>query len=315
MAETAGNGAAVRAAGTVPWRRRGGSLEVAMVHRVKYDDWSWPKGKLDRGEDWAAAAARETFEETGRAVRLGLPLPSSTYRVGAGKKQVRYWAARLIGGHGRLEHEVDQVRWLRPNKARKMLTYKRDREQLDAVVAADESGTLDVWPLLLIRHAKAVGRKSWSEEDPIRPLDKVGRRRAVRLVPLLTAFAPDDLLSSPSLRCYDTLVPFAVGTDAGMRARTGLSEEGFEADPTAGVGHLARVVERGIPAALCTHGPLFEPLLTSLLPHADQKSVSRTLRTLAEKNLDKGEVLVCTMSGTGRDARILHVARHRPPRE
>ena len=63
------------AAGTLPWRRRRGQLQVALVHRPKYDDWSWAKGKLDPGEEWPAAAARETHEETALEVRLGRPLP------------------------------------------------------------------------------------------------------------------------------------------------------------------------------------------------------------------------------------------------
>ena len=71
----------VLAAGTLPWRRRRGQLQVAVVHRPKYDDWSWPKGKLDPGETFPVAAARETAEETGLVVRLGRPLPTSTYHL------------------------------------------------------------------------------------------------------------------------------------------------------------------------------------------------------------------------------------------
>lgn len=304
----------VRAAGTIPWRPQGDGLVVALVHRTKYGDWSWPKGKLDRGEDWASAAARETLEETGLKVRLGFPLPTARYQVGSGPKQVRYWAAQVIGGNGTLEHEVDQVRWLRPAKACKLLSYAHDREQLEALVAAHRAGRLDVWPLLIIRHAKAVGRGSWKEADPIRPLDATGRRRAVRIVPILDAFAPEDLLSSPSLRCYDTLVPYAVGANTPMRAKTALSEEGYEKNPRAGLTQLASLIERAVPAALCTHGPLFEDLLTSLLPHAAGKAQSRTLRTAAKTNLDKGEVMVCTMSGSGRRAKIIDIERHRAPR-
>ena len=71
----------INAAGTVPWRRRSGVLEVALVHRPKYDDWSWSKGKLDPGETFQVAATRETLEETGLHVRLGMPLPPTAYRV------------------------------------------------------------------------------------------------------------------------------------------------------------------------------------------------------------------------------------------
>jgi 8-oxo-dGTP pyrophosphatase MutT (NUDIX family) len=102
----------VRAAGVLPWRRKKGRLQVALVHRPRYDDWSWAKGKLDPGEEWPVAAARETDEETGLRVALGVPLPDSRYmllgRDGTpDEKVVRYWAARVVGGKGRLVNEID----------------------------------------------------------------------------------------------------------------------------------------------------------------------------------------------------------------
>ena len=118
----------VPAAGALVWRRRRSRIEVALVHRSRYDDWSWPKGKLDPGETFAQAAAREVLEETGLQVRLGIPLPELVYGLDNGAtKLVRYWAAQVVGGSGVLEHEVDEVRWLDVETARRTLTYARDR--------------------------------------------------------------------------------------------------------------------------------------------------------------------------------------------
>ena len=146
--------ATVLAAGTLPWRRRRGRLQVALVHRPRYDDWSWAKGKLDRGETFPVAGVRETLEETGLRVRLGHPLPTTTYTVASGSgravKEVRYWAAEVTGGDGGLVHEIDEVAWLEADEALERLTYAHDRAQMDALVAADATGTLTTWPLSLI---------------------------------------------------------------------------------------------------------------------------------------------------------------------
>ena len=155
--------AIIPAAGTVPWRRRRGQLEVALVHRPKYDDWAWPKGKLDPDEEWPVAAVRETHEETALEVRLGRPLPAAAYTVldrdgEPTTKEVRYWAAEVTGGGGPLANEIDEVRWLDVVAASDRLDYARDRDQLRAVVRADKAGGLSTWPLAFIRHAKSLPR-------------------------------------------------------------------------------------------------------------------------------------------------------------
>lgn len=307
----------VRAAGVVPVRWRSGELQVAVVHRPKYDDWSWPKGKLDHGEDFVAAAVRETLEETGLRVRLVAPLPQVRYTLrGGGAKLVSYWVARVAGGDGRLEHEVDEVRWLRPARAAKRLSYGHDRELLDRVVARDPAGLLDTWPLLVVRHAHAVARDDWAGPDELRPLSGSGARRASgRLASVLAAYAPQVVLSSPSVRCTDTVLPFGRAAGVEVSTKKGLSEEGFAADPTKVDRHLARVLSRGEPAALCTHGPLLPTVLTRLAdrPHRElDKGEMRILRRLRDVAMDKGEVLACTMVGRREDARVLAVERHRP---
>src|SRR5437763_4181740 len=85
--------AQVKAAGGVVRRRAaGGGCEIAVVHRPRYDDWSFPKGKLDEGEGWEAAALREVLEETGLRCRLLRELPPVGYADAKGRpKAVRYW--------------------------------------------------------------------------------------------------------------------------------------------------------------------------------------------------------------------------------
>lgn len=311
----------IPAAGTLPWRRRRGALEVAMVHRPKYDDWAWAKGKLDPGEDWPVAAARETREETGLEVHLGLPLPPSTYTVLdreglPSTKEVRYWAAEVVGGSGQLENEIDEVSWLDVVAAHDKLDYARDRDQLRALVRADTDGSLTTWPLVVVRHAKARPRTSWRADDPLRPLDARGIAQSRALVPLLGAFGISRLVSSPSVRCVDTLRPYAASTGLPLKLREGLSEEGFATDPDRAVHHLRRAVERGRPVALCSHGPVLPTLLETLrhfvdLTSSDGPAADAQLSDAADLSMAKGEVLVCHVVSSGPTARIVAVERHR----
>ena len=309
----------IPAAGTLPWRVQDGTLQVALVHRPRYDDWSWPKGKLDPGEEWPVAAARETHEETGLVVRLGVPLPGARYTL-IGKdgqpddKVVRYWAARVVGGTGTLVNEIDDVAWLDARSAHDRLDYARDRDQLLALVRWHQSGTLDTWPLILVRHAHAVSRGDWSHADPERPLDKAGRARAQALAPVLAAYGPERVVTSPSTRCAETVQPFASAYGVPLKTRKGLSEEGFEADPAKAEAHLLRLVATGGPVAVCSHGPVVPALLDVVRALAgDADPVSRAaIDEAGDEKLAKGEALVCHVSGTGLDARVVAVERHLP---
>jgi 8-oxo-dGTP diphosphatase len=127
----------VLAAGGVLWRRKkSGKIEVLLVHRPKYDDWTLPKGKLDAGESAEEAAVREVEEETGFLARLGDELPSTEYHDRFGRpKHVRYWVMDITGGGFRPNREVDEVQWLSVGDAKELLSYARDREVLDAFAA------------------------------------------------------------------------------------------------------------------------------------------------------------------------------------
>lgn len=299
---------------------REGVLEVALVHRPRYDDWSWAKGKLDPGEEWATAASRETLEETGLEVRLGRPLPEARYLLltksgESAEKIVRYWASTVTGGSGVLENEIDAVEWLDVTQAHVRLDYAHDREQLRALVRAHSETALDTWPLVVIRHAKAVARSDWKGDDRERPLEARGRERADALIPVLTAYGITRILTSPSVRCLDTISPYAVWSGIVPRPKKGLSEEGHEADPDKAGEHVRRALERGEPTVLCSHGPVMGALLDALIPRLDlvgDGSVETLERFVEARdtNLDKGEALVCHVAGVGADARIVAVERH-----
>ncbi|MFH8339757.1 NUDIX hydrolase [Streptomyces sp. AM6-12] len=131
-------GTPVRAAGCVLWRRSpAGDIELALVYRPKWSDWSWPKGKLKRDETPRAAALREVEEETGHTCRLGAPLPTARYTDHAGRpKEVTYWAAESTGGAFTPNAEVTELLWLPPTEARARLTHPHDRDLIPPALTA-----------------------------------------------------------------------------------------------------------------------------------------------------------------------------------
>jgi 8-oxo-dGTP diphosphatase len=125
---------AVRASGGVPVRRGEQGLEVLVVHRPQYGDWTFPKGKREPGETDEECALREVEEETGLVCELGPELPATRYVDAHGRsKLVRYWRMRPLSDELRLEHEADEARWLTPADAAPLLTYERDLAVLRAV--------------------------------------------------------------------------------------------------------------------------------------------------------------------------------------
>ena len=119
----------IRAAGGVVTRRgAGGELEVAVIHRVPHDDWTLPKGKLERDETDEACALREVEEETGLRCRLGRPLGTTRYRVGGCPKAIRWFSMEPVEGELGTGDGVDAARWVTLEEARALLTHRRDRD-------------------------------------------------------------------------------------------------------------------------------------------------------------------------------------------
>lgn len=134
----AGDTIEVAAAGGVIWRRTpAAEVEVLVVHRPRYDDWSFAKGKCDPGETFAETAEREVLEETGFAVAFGPELEEVRYRDHKGRaKLVRYWAMTVVGGGFAPNDEVDEVRWLSVPEARDLVSYDHDAALLDGLLRA-----------------------------------------------------------------------------------------------------------------------------------------------------------------------------------
>ena len=128
--------AQVRAAGGVVWREQDDRVEVVVVHRPRYDDWSLPKGKLDPGESWEDAALREVHEEVGLVCELDQELPTVFYTDHKGRsKAVRWWAMEVVEDEGfEPNDEVDEVRWVSPGEAARLLSYDADKRTLEAAL-------------------------------------------------------------------------------------------------------------------------------------------------------------------------------------
>ena len=255
----------IAAAGTVTLRSRPGKdPQVLLVHRPSYDDWTLPKGKVEPDEYLAATAQRETFEETGARVRLGPPVSSMSYAVGGGMKTVHYWRGIVTQvSTRRPDKEVDRVAWLSPRNALARLTYPDEQQLLLKGLTLP-----DTTPFLVVRHAKAMERKNWTGRDQARPITERGRRQSNALVALLAAYGVARLASSSSVRCVQTLQPFARTTGQEIVKWSTLSEEQGEDKPKA-VRQLIRKLAReaaasGTPLAVCGHRPILPLMLESV---------------------------------------------------
>ncbi|MFJ2028774.1 NUDIX domain-containing protein [Streptosporangium sp. NPDC087985] len=250
----------IRAAGAVVWRGPESAPEVALIHRPKYDDWTFPKGKLKSGEHVIAGALREVVEETGITALLGRSLPPIHYLKGGRLKRVDYWAAQAISDdlHTAVD-EVDEVVWLPLDEARRRLTYEWDAGLLRALTAVP----LRTTPLILVRHGVAGSRQEWKGDDDERPLDENGAIQAEVLADVLSGYHPTELLSSPSRRCVQTLEPYAGRAGLEIRRDRLLSETDY--DSRASLRLVSEAMASEQPLVLCSHGKVLPELIPALV--------------------------------------------------
>ncbi len=247
-------------AGAVVWRRGASGVEVCLVHRPRYDDWTLPKGTVKSGEHVLAAAVREVAEETGYHVTLGPPMPAQRYLVGGRPKIVHYWSAHAAADRGpwRPTREVDEAVFVPVADALRRLSYASDAG-LVTLLPADPAPTC---PLVVLRHTEAVGRDVWRRPDNERPLTAAGAIAARRLVPPLGALGLTQVVSSDAVRCTDTVRPYAAHHGLGITVEPALSEEGYRAEPGRLPGLVHKLVATGEPTVVCSHRPALPDLVT-----------------------------------------------------
>ena len=241
------------AAGTVLWRRQEtGELEIAVIHRPHYNDWSLPKGKVDEGESLPTTAAREAKEETGYTVRLGKLLGKVTYPVGNRTKFVYYWLAEVIDGAFSINSEVDELRWLSPDAAHDLLSYDMDQQVLSKAVKRLK--TPSTARILLVRHAKAQKRDRWDSVDECRPLDRRGEDEARLLVPMLLPYRPTTIYSAQPLRCVQTAQPIASRLDLTININRSLGDEGWLESMKTSQAKIQEIIDAGGTSVIVSQG-------------------------------------------------------------
>lgn len=252
----------ILAAGAVVWRKgKDKVIEVALIHRPKYKDWSLPKGKLEIGESLIACAHREVLEETNIETEFGPFLGEVKYLTPEGDKSVTFWSAKVLSAKPfHPNGEVDQLQWLSIKKALQTVNSATDKKMLERFSKLD----LDSTPLILLRHAKAISRDEWQGDDDDRPLDSLGTSQAKRLLPILKAFNLQQIHTSDAIRCYDTIYPTAKALELKLEVSNKLSESSYKKDKEKAIDYAKDLMKAGERVLLCSHNPILPKILDKL---------------------------------------------------
>ena len=266
----------IRAAGALLWREVDSrNLEIALIHRPRYDDWSLPKGKVENNESHIATAYREVLEETGFNSVFGPELCTVEYPVGTSTKTVRYWSAQAIGdAKGVMDpEEVDQLIWVTISDAYDKLTREGDKEVLKNF---EKFGT-DTIPLILLRHGKAIAREEWEGDDGDRPLAQLGQIQSMRMLAKYLPFGITEIHTSDAVRCYETVAPIARSLKLDMIYWTELSEYAYEKDKKAAINVVNDIIESEAHAIVCGHNPVLPGIVAKLIGKKSFKELDHGL--------------------------------------
>lgn len=254
------SGQHIAAAGGVVWRGEQQKVEVALVHRPRYDDWSLPKGKLHTGEPPLLGAVREVREELGASVGVAQRLDAVEYCVDGASKTVDFWAMRHLGGQFEKSDEVDALEWFGVADATGRVSYDTDRRVLAGFAARPAPDAV----VVLVRHARAGKRTEWDGDDALRPLDDIGRQQAEGLVEFLSCFAPDRLLSADRARCTETLAPYAQRSGLPLEVDPVFSDEFWERSSDTVRAAVLSLAVPGRTTVICSQGLTIPSLVEQL---------------------------------------------------
>ncbi|MEY2872556.1 MAG: hypothetical protein RL526_696 [Actinomycetota bacterium] len=253
----------IRAAGALLWREiAAGEIEIALVHRPRYDDWSLPKGKIDENETALACAYREVFEETGIKARFTRQLGAVEYEDNGAQKRVKYWVAQALGASDFVANEeVDQLRWLNPTDSIELATHQSDKEMIERFLEIE--GPTDT--LIILRHTKALERGDWDGDDSLRTLNENGIAQAQALINHLAPFAIDEIYTSDFTRCVQTVSPLGESRGLVVSKVPSLNEATFESDPERSISFANALKQDERNILICSHNPVIPTMLRGIL--------------------------------------------------
>jgi 8-oxo-(d)GTP phosphatase len=266
----------IQAAGAVLWREVDDDVvEIALIHRPKYMDWSLPKGKLNKGESHIAAAYREVLEETGYKSRFGPFIGVTDYTTDEVPKEVYFWSAKAykMPETGPAKDEVDELRWIFPAEAKNLLTNQSDKKVVDKFLEIGAQTQV----LILLRHAKALDREEWQGDDEDRPLDQVGQIQAKKIPQFFTPFKIDQICSSDAMRCAETVLPLSQSIGRPITYVSDLSEYAFHKNRSAAYDYVRELMESEGTVLVCSHNPILPKIAEKLIGKKSFKSLKTNL--------------------------------------
>ncbi|KAB8286928.1 DNA mismatch repair protein MutT [Bifidobacterium ramosum] len=316
-------------------------IEVCIVHRPKYDDWSWPKGKLELNESHRHAAVREISEETGISVELGPYLGEIEYPLAeegsknrhskdrtVDTKHILYWMARpidaveaeqLIDAFGPVHRadigEIDDILWVSITEARKILSHSTDKDVLALFVDRLQEGAADAQNVIIVRHAKAEARKTWNGTDENRPITPRGAAAAYALNREIACYNPTRLSTSPWMRCQETLHVFSWQTNRPMNHLDALTEDAFAENNERAWDcfreEISYALEHREGVAICMHRPVIGGIFDHLRELCASKSLTKRLIAKSPYMPTATAVTLC-VAGSPEHPRIIDIQKVSP---